>query len=111
MFRNLTLIAGFTILTLSLAQPLLAEEYSLLSLKRLSVAAQAGLEYRQLSTGLTGVAPLTVVKIVPAYALFGRPGKSGGSVAITLPYRATIEENSQKDFGIFLSVVLWSGAD
>ena len=86
-------------------------QYPILALERLSVAGQIGVEYLGLSNGVSGIAPIGVVRFVPAYAVFGKPGKSAGSVSITAPFTLALDEGNQKDWGVFLSVVLCDGAD
>ena len=85
--------------------------YSLLSLKRLSVAGQMGYRWEGLSTGLTGVSPIPYVRIAPAYALFGTPGKSTGSVAIVFPFAIGLDAENRKDFGVALSWMFFDGSD
>lgn len=85
--------------------------YSLLSLQRVSIAAQIGYRWEGLTNGLNGVDPVPVLRFSPAYALFGHPGKSQGSVALTFPVAIGLDTENRVDFGLYLSVMLFDGSD
>jgi hypothetical protein len=104
-----------SILAFSLAVPALAQEpaptYSLLALERVSVAAQVGYRWEGLVNGLSGVDPVPVIRLAPVYALFGKPGKSQGSVAVAFPVTVGLDSKNRVDFGVMLSVMLFDGSD
>ena len=110
-------LVAFSICTVTLAKPCFAQEptppptYSLLAPERISIAAQIGYRWEGLSNGLNGVEPVPVLRLAPVYALFGTPGKSGGSVALSFPVTMGLDAANRVDFGVFLSVMLFDGRD
>jgi hypothetical protein len=80
--------------------------YSLLALERVSVAAQVGYRWEGLVHGLSGVDPVPVIRIAPVYALYGKPGKSQGSVALAFPVAIGLNTENRVDFGVMLSFMI-----
>jgi len=85
--------------------------HSIVSIKRLSLAGQIGYRYEGLANGLAGVAPIPYVRLAPAYALFGTPGKSTGSVSIVFPIEIGLDSANRTDFHFGLSVMIFDGSD
>ena len=109
--KRILLITGAVVWALSAkvgpswaqAEPKAAPLYSL---SRLSLDAGIGQRYADLSSGgLTGTAPATVARLEPTWTLFGKPGYPG-AVSVYAPFEVTLNDQRQKDLGVFVLVTL-----
>ena len=110
MKRTTFVLAVLGVLAL-FAWPAQAEDVSLVSPRRLSVAAQAGVDWLRATNTFDGVQTKPAVKLVPSYNLFGKPGKSTGSVALNFPAKLTLNADHRFEMGAYISIVVWSGKD
>ncbi len=89
-----------------------AADAPILSTQRIAIAAQVGTDWRR-GTGFdTGFESRPGVKLVPIYRLYGpESGFSRGSIALSFPVQLSFTQDRELQFGTYLSIVLWDGAD
>lgn len=92
-----------------------AEDAPVFSARRLSIAAQAGLEWERPTNVDQSTERIPSVRLVPVWRLWG-PVKDGvehegGSFAIVAPLSIGLDSNHPFRGGVFVSCILWSGAD
>ena len=107
-------IAVLVLLALNIGAAALARaiEAPLVSVKRVSLAAQVGADWRRPTNQDLGTQTKPAVKLVGSYSLYGPPnGKAGGSVAIVTPFKIDLNRDHQFEGGVYLSVIWWSGLD
>lgn len=92
-----------------------AADVSVFSVKRLSIAAQAGLEWERPTNVDQSTSRIPSFRLVPVWRLWG-PVKDGvehegGSFALVAPLSIGLDSDHPFRGGVFVSCILWSGAD
>lgn len=84
----------------------------IISGKRLSIAAQVGVDWLRATNAYDGVQTKPAVKLVPSYSVFGPAnGNFAGSVSFSFPAKLTLNADHRYEQGAYISIGLWSGTD
>ena len=96
-----------------LALPAMAQaaDVSLFSPRRFSLAAQVGVDYWRQTNEDNGTQTKPAVKLVPSYMLWSKPDHVGGSIALNAPVKYGLTGDHPAEFGVYLSICVWSGND
>lgn len=113
--KRIHVLGAALILALAFAAQAHASDVSVFSPKRLSIAAQAGLEWEHPTNVAASSERIPSVRLVPVWRLWG-PVKDGvehegGSFAIVAPIAIGLDADHRLRSGVYVSVCLWSGAD
>lgn len=118
MTRRAIVFLALSAVAFVLAASVRADDAPLLSLRRLSVAGQVGVDYQRPTDQFKAINTTPSLKLVPSYSLWGpAPDKAtgkahfGGAVALSFPVKMGVNSTHQLEFGAYLSVILWSGQD